>query len=373
MKKLIVLSIIIFGACMHAQGIKFEETNLAIALSKAEKENKLVFIDAYTSWCAPCKLMEKNIFPLAAVGSYFNDHFINVKIDMEKGEGLKLAKKYRISSYPTYLFINSKGKEIHRSLGSKGNENQFIQVGKDAQDPNRNLSALKEKFEKGENNSDLYKNLIELTIVMDPDFSIKVFQRYLNSKGQIDKDDVELLTSYIRSTKSPLYNFFQEKKAIIINAISEERYNAIDKKIKINTLVNNFKQDSDKFSDANFLAEATKFLNREEAEKELLKYKASQALYEKDIATYERLILEEYKEYSTANDEELNSAAWAFFENVNTRSSLEKAIIWAQESIKKNKNYNNTDTLANLYEKIGDTVQAKKWAEESSKLKVSKK
>jgi uncharacterized protein YyaL (SSP411 family) len=59
---------------------------------KAKKENKLIFVDAYASWCGPCKLMVKNIFPLKTVGDYYNSHFINAKIDMEKGEGIELAK-----------------------------------------------------------------------------------------------------------------------------------------------------------------------------------------------------------------------------------------------------------------------------------------
>ncbi|KMQ65165.1 thiol:disulfide interchange protein [Chryseobacterium angstadtii] len=372
MKKLIILSLIIFGACMHAQGIKFEESNLSTAMAKAEKENKLVFIDAYTSWCGPCKLMAKNIFPLPVVGNYFNDHFISVKIDMEKGEGIEVAKKYKVSSYPTYLFLNSKGEEVHRGLGSYSNVDEFIQVAKDAQDPNRNLSVLKRKFEEGEKDPAFLKNLINLTVRFDADFAVKVFERYsLSSKGQMDKEDIMLLTSNIRSTASPLYPFFKEKKSIIIKTISEEEYNTIDRNIKLSTLLNNFKQHPDKFSDTNFLAEARKFLNKEEAERELSKYKASQALSKKDIATYEKLTLELYKEYSTASPEELNSVAWAFFENVNTKSSLEKAIMWAQESVKKNKSYYNTDTLANLYKKVGDNVQAKKWEEEANALKVS--
>ncbi|WP_228413983.1 thioredoxin family protein [Chryseobacterium sp. CH21] len=59
MKKLIVLLLITFGACTYAQGIKFEESKFADILIKAKNENKLVFIDAYTTWCAPCKLMAK--------------------------------------------------------------------------------------------------------------------------------------------------------------------------------------------------------------------------------------------------------------------------------------------------------------------------
>ncbi|WP_114822379.1 thioredoxin family protein [Chryseobacterium sp. KLBC 52] len=372
MKKLIILSLIIFGACFYAQGIKFEETSLSLAKAKAKKENKLIFIDAYTSWCAPCKLMAKNVFPSSNVGNYYNDNFINVKIDMEKGEGIQLKKKYKIDSYPTYLFIDSTGKEIFRDSGSH-DENGFIQVGKNAQDPNKNISTLKEKFEKGENNPDFLKNLINLTVRSDQDFAFKVFERYFSSKNQIDKADVKLLTSNIIGTASQLYNFFQEKKSIILKAISEEEYNAIDKKIKTNTLFYRFQHDPNKFTDDSYLAEASKFLSKEEAQKELLKCKAYNALSQKDIATFEALMLEAYKEYSTASDEDLTRAAWYFSENVNTKSSLEKAILWAQESVRKNKNYYNVDTLARLYQKVGDDVQAKKWREEADQLKMSEK
>uniref|UniRef100_A0AAU6WNZ4 Tetratricopeptide repeat protein n=3 Tax=Chryseobacterium TaxID=59732 RepID=A0AAU6WNZ4_9FLAO len=68
------------------------------------------------------------------------------------------------------------------------------------------------------------------------------------------------------------------------------------------------------------------------------------------------------------SSEELNSLAWNFFENVTNKASLEKAVAWAQESVKKNENYANTDTLANLYNKVGDKKNAKLWAEKSIAL-----
>ena len=38
-------------------------------------------------------------------------------MDMEKGEGVELAKKYNVKAYPTYLFINGDGEVVHRVLG----------------------------------------------------------------------------------------------------------------------------------------------------------------------------------------------------------------------------------------------------------------
>ncbi|MDQ0782562.1 thioredoxin domain-containing protein [Chryseobacterium sp. W4I1] len=77
MKKLAIFSSLFIAALAWAQGIKFEDSNFATILAKAKKENKLIFIDAYASWCGPCKLMVKNIFPLQTVGDFYNSHFIN--------------------------------------------------------------------------------------------------------------------------------------------------------------------------------------------------------------------------------------------------------------------------------------------------------
>jgi thiol:disulfide interchange protein len=135
MKKLISTLFLFLGLLAFSQaGIKFDEGNFSSLLAKAKKENKLIFLDAYASWCGPCKLMAKNIFTLQSVGDYYNGHFVNAKMDMEKGEGVELAKKYNVRAYPTYLFINGDGEIVHRVLGYV-EEKPFIQFAKDAEDP----------------------------------------------------------------------------------------------------------------------------------------------------------------------------------------------------------------------------------------------
>ncbi|PJJ67544.1 thioredoxin fold domain-containing protein [Chryseobacterium geocarposphaerae] len=371
MKKLAILSSLFIGALAFAQGMKFEEGNFATILAKAKKEKKLVFIDAYTTWCGPCKLMAKNIFPLQAVGDYYNSHFVNAKIDMEKGEGIELAKKYNVKAYPTYLFVDGNGEIVHRTLGYV-EEKDFIQFAKDAEDPSKRLTALKQKFENGEKNPEFLKNLAGLTIYSDTEFAGRVLERYFTAKTELDRDDVQMLLSGAQTSDSPLYKIFQSKKTEITKVIPTEQYDAIDKNIKVSTLFKkSYNKDTKTWNDNYFLTEAQKFLSKEEAEKTLKKAQAGRALRDKDFATYEKLTMELYKDTSALSSEELNSIAWNFFENVSNKSSLEKALAWAQESVKKNENYANTDTLANLYNKIGDKKNAKLWAEKSIELAKS--
>ena len=86
------------GKSEEVSGISFQEMSWTDALAKANKNERLIFVDCYTSWCGPCKKMAKDVFTNAEVGDYFNAHFLNLKIDMEKGEGPALAKKYQVKA-----------------------------------------------------------------------------------------------------------------------------------------------------------------------------------------------------------------------------------------------------------------------------------
>ena len=91
------------------EGIVFFSGTWKEALQKAKAENKLIFLDIYASWCGPCKKLKAKTFTNAKVGSYFNEHFINVSLDGERGEGITLAEKYKLTAYPTLFFIDSDG------------------------------------------------------------------------------------------------------------------------------------------------------------------------------------------------------------------------------------------------------------------------
>ena len=47
----------------------------------------------------------------------YNNNFINLKIDMEKGEGVELSRKLGVTAYPSLFFINEKGVIIAKSVG----------------------------------------------------------------------------------------------------------------------------------------------------------------------------------------------------------------------------------------------------------------
>ncbi|MFC5409161.1 thioredoxin family protein [Larkinella bovis] len=110
-------------------GIQFSEAAWKTHLAKAKAENKIVFLDAYTTWCGPCKMLQKNVFTQKEVADFFNKEFINVKIDMEAGEGPELALQYPIEGYPTLMFIDGDGKVVKKVLGYQSPE-ELLAIGK---------------------------------------------------------------------------------------------------------------------------------------------------------------------------------------------------------------------------------------------------
>ena len=114
---------------IQAQGIDFFHGTWEEAIEAAKAQEKLIFVDAYTTWCGPCKRMAKNIFPLPKVGEVYNENFINLKIDMETEPGLKFQRTYPVSAFPTFYFIDEKGETIMNVKGGRSAE-AFIEFAK---------------------------------------------------------------------------------------------------------------------------------------------------------------------------------------------------------------------------------------------------
>lgn len=147
----LVLALLIFQSGLFAQNaksIKFEHGSWSQIVEKAKEENKLIFIDFYTQWCGPCLNMAEEVFILPTVYTFYNNNFINAKIDAEAGEGIKLAKKYQINSYPTYLFIDPNSQEAVHKSGSRQDPEVFIFTGESALNPQMRSFYLESEYDK---------------------------------------------------------------------------------------------------------------------------------------------------------------------------------------------------------------------------------
>ena len=167
----------------------FEELTLAKALEKAKAENKLVFVDTYTSWCMPCKYMANTIFPKPEMGAYLNPRFVCVKYNTEEGEGAEIMKRYEISAFPTFLILNTKGEVQHRIVGGSETVEDFIKRVAEGLDEDKAIGILAVKDEKGDRDVDLLVKYARALLAVDDPLTVQVANELiskLNDSQRID-------------------------------------------------------------------------------------------------------------------------------------------------------------------------------------------
>ena len=97
--------------------IIFIEDNWNEALKQAAAQNKYLFVDAYASWCGPCKMLKATTFRDKKAAEFYNENFINLSMDMEKGQGPDLAAQWGMQAYPTLIIFNPKGQAVLGTVG----------------------------------------------------------------------------------------------------------------------------------------------------------------------------------------------------------------------------------------------------------------
>jgi thioredoxin-related protein len=375
MKKVIITVLVVmmsltgFAQTAEAtEGIKFETGTWSEVLAKAKKENKYVFLDAFTTWCGPCKWMDKNIFPQAEVGTFFNKNFVNAKIDMEKGEGIEIAKLYKVNVYPTYLYVNGDGELVHRLVGSM-EAPAFIQGSSNALDPEKQYMSLLKRFDNGETNPEfIYKLAYVARGAYDMTKAQELAAAYLKSQTNLlEEKNLKLISEFTTTATDPNFEFMRKNASAFEASMGKERYQQqmYNMVYQASFQVVGFKRDISKEQAPQFIKAANEYFIKtlpEQSPKLTHSFAMSVFRTTKDWESYAIQAIGYYDKNPSSDWNELNSVAWNFYENVTNTTHLQKAVTWALASVKLSESYANTDTVASLYFKLGDKVKAKEYA-----------
>ena len=208
MKRIVFMICLLGGwmTCCFAQGIVFCELTLEAACRQADSEGKYVFVDCYTSWCGPCRQMATREFVKPEAGTYFNEKFVCVKYDMERGEGIQLRERFKVTAYPTFLLLKSNGTEIGRLVG--GNELlPFIEKVEYLLKPENSLSLKKERFKAGQLNK---KEMMEYVDRLAPEYWNIFTYRLMFPKGRY--------FDYLEAHQADFVRFVGEEKVDVLLA-----------------------------------------------------------------------------------------------------------------------------------------------------------
>ncbi len=193
--KTIGLSMVMLLSICHfsfAQGIQFFEGSWEEALAEANKQEKLLFVDAYAVWCGPCKRMAKTEFTKDDVGDFYNTNFISLKLDMEKPDGRSFEKTYPVSAYPTMFFLDGDGKVVKKIKGFRPGE-ALIEEGRAALGSVDYSAKYAKRYEEGERDYDLVFNYLK-ALGKSGKSTIKIANEFLKENELDKKQRTEILS-----------------------------------------------------------------------------------------------------------------------------------------------------------------------------------
>ncbi|HAS41248.1 MAG TPA: hypothetical protein DCS93_12255 [Microscillaceae bacterium] len=375
--KITLYTLAIIGWLTHptiAQGIKFEKGSWAEIKTKAKAENKHIFVDAYTTWCGPCKWQSQKVFPQKEVGDFFNKRFVSFKLDMEKGEGPAFAKKYKVSAYPTLLYFNPQGEVVHKIAGAAP-ANILLKLTADALNPETQVFTLQRRFEKGEKNDEFLEKYIKALKAAFEDIAepVKLYLSQLGKDQWATTKGWKFISQYVEKPSAEAFEYVLKNQAKFEQVAKKKKSvkNYIEKVLEVDMKKVAFSKNKSE-AQLDSLKQRLKevFTEKKDVEKLLAKADFWFFYLDKDKEKAFRYVLKYYDNYCD-DAADLGGMAARYSIITSDPKKLEKALAWAEKSVRLKKTWYNTSTQARLLYKLKRYLEAKKVAEES--LALSKK
>jgi len=347
------------------RAIKFEEGPWKEIVAKAKTQNKLIFIDAYSTRCRPCKYLASRVFTNDSAADFYNDNFINAHFDMEKGEGLTIRSKYDVKAFPTLMFIDGNEQLVHKGVGAMG-ATALIKLGKNALNPEEQLITYNKKYDSGNRDPEFVVKYLKVLRDSYSDYH-KVVDEYLLTIREdklIDKNNWEIIKNYQHDINSREIKLLIKNKKQFAEAFSEKE---VDNKIQT-AFDNEFSKElqDNKFSKAVFDSLKNEVI--------MSGYdKANEVIIEEDFSYYaimkdmEKFVpaARKYFEMPEVNPYKYDEAAWTVFENSDKKEDLLLASQWAKKGLEIIQKPAVYDTYANLQFKLGNKEEAIKYEEQA--------
>ena len=253
------------------RGIRFYQLSVKQGIEKAKAEGKFLFVDTYAEWCIPCKRM-KRVFADKKVSHYFNQNYVNIKIDMDGLNGKTTYNDYDVVFLPTMMIFDHEGEIKYKtdklltaeellSIGEQANV-EGVYLGNNASQimsspfettfnkvkpktvpvevasaPKKSIPTAQEEGQKESNSKGQIVKIIGVNDVMPPEvlYQEAYYQMQLMNdrqgeaaiaylKTQEDwgtKKNVKFIYDFVESTNSMLFDYIKENRDHVASIVGE--------------------------------------------------------------------------------------------------------------------------------------------------------
>jgi len=340
---------------IKAQGIEFFHGTWEEALLKAKEEDKIIFVDAFTTWCGPCRNMAANTFPDPEVGTLFNQYFISLKIDMEKEMGHEFGKKFFVSAYPTLFFIDYDETELLKSVGGRAPAD-LIKTAESVLAKYDKSSKYAAAYEAGDHSYKLvYDYIVALNKAKKP--SVRIANDYLHEQKDLTTaDNLKFILEAASQVDCRSFELLENYKPQIIKLVTE----AVVKE-KIRTACRNTAQRAIEYESPELITVAAEAMKRnipDEAEMFLSTSNINYALALHDLGHIEELVNNHVKKFIKNDAASLHQLALDLSKyGADQKSCMDLALSLASKAAKED-NAQYISTYAQLMNKSGDRTEA---------------
>ena len=358
----LVISISVSEGYSQNRNIVFVDSSWQEIMAIAKKENKIIFLDAYASWCGPCKWMAANMFTNDSIADYYNKNFICTSIDMEKGEGPNLRGKYAVRAYPSLIFINPDGEMVHERVGAPQRVRDYIDMAKIAQNPDEGLAGYKKRYEAGNNSPEFIQTylqrLSEAYIPVD-----NVMQKYFATRKESDllkRVNWNIIYRYVSDMDDPVFKYFLNHKKEYAAAYSKDSVNEKISEVFLYNLRGVLQTPKAKMADSlfNAMKERVKGSGFDGAEKVIFTANLQWMQMRGKKNEFLEMAFNDLDKYYADDYNMLSNIAWIVSSMTDESKYMEKAVSWSKRSLSIREEPFNINIYASILLKMGKKDEA---------------
>lgn len=348
---------------------KFDESNYQTIIMRSKAEKKPVFLMLYATWCPHCNKMKKDVLTDTLVTNLLSKNYIYAWQDIDKPEGIMLKEKFKITSMPTFIFLDSNENELYR-LNSEYKTANFVEEIKNALDSKKQLPYLENQFSKDPSNADKWLSYMNvLKKGRNRSYVSEKAHKYLETQSEtqlLSETNWRIISNGVTDISSREFQFVLHHQKEFAAISSPERVNR-----KITNIVTELLEPYTESLDT------IHYFKKREIAKTIHTQKNDSLIFTYDIAiaertgnwsSYRKTTLESTEKFAWNNASLLKDVAKNYLQHIVDIESLKQAIKWTNHSLELNDSFDGNLLLSQLYLKIKDENSAIQFARKAKDI-----